>query len=121
MILLKRDLFRKVYKNNEQVYEMNILGDNTSNGFVWNLGQIVLKNYDMVFNYEDNTVGFKSNANYSGGDWISIGILLLVLILLMFGTVFLYKNRKKFMSKKITDSDIENFGKGKGAPLQELL
>ena len=121
MILLKRDLFRKVYKNNEQVYEMNILGDNTSNGFVWNLGQIVLKNYDMVFNYEDNTVGFKSNANYSGGDWISIGILLFVLILLMFGTVFLYKNRKKFMNKKITDSDIENFGKGKGAPLQELL
>ena len=121
MTLLKRDLFRKVYKLGKEVYEMNILADNNAKDYMWNLGQIVLKNYDMVFNYEDNTVGFKKNVNYSGGDWISIGILFLVLILLMIGTVFLYKNRKKFMSKKITDADIENLGKGKGTQLQELL
>ena len=121
MTLLKRDLFRKVYKNGKEMYEMNMLGDNNSEDFVWNLGQIVLKNYDMVFSYEDNTVGFRKNANYSGGDWVSIAILFLVLVALIIGTIFLYKNRKKFMSKKITDSDIENFGKEKGAQLQNLI
>ena len=87
----------------------------------WNLGQVVLKNYDMVFNYDDNTVGFKQNLNYRGGDWFSIAILLLVLISLIVGTAFLFINRKKFLSKKIKDSDLEMLNNTGNKKMQEIF
>ena len=71
MTLLKSDLFRKIIiKGGELKYESVIIGDSTYD--FWNFGEPILKNYDMVFNYEDNTVGFKANNNYLGGDWTSV-------------------------------------------------
>ena len=73
MTLLKRDLFRKIIINKKVKYEAIIIGDSTYQ--FWNFGEPILKNYDMVFNYEDNTVGFKVNNNFLGGNWTSVIIL----------------------------------------------
>ena len=71
MTLLKTDLFRKILlKDGGKKYEVIIIGDDSYD--FWNFGEPILKNYDMVFNYEDNTVGLKVNENYLGGDWTNV-------------------------------------------------
>ena len=93
MTLLKRDLFRKIkIRGGEIKYEAIFIGDSTFN--YWNFGEPILKNYDMVFNYEDNTVGFIVNSNFLGGDWTSVVILAIVLICFVIAAIYLIKNRK---------------------------
>ena len=111
MTLLKRDLFRKIIiKGGEVKYESIIIGDSTYT--FWNFGEPILKNYDMVFNYEDNTVGFKVNNNYLGGDWTSVIILVIVLICFVIIAIYIIKNRKKIFRKKFNEEDIKKIQKG---------
>jgi hypothetical protein len=53
----------------------------------------------MVFNYEDNTVGFTENDNLKEGDWSTTIILMVVFIVIGVITVYLVKNRKKLFNK----------------------
>ena len=118
MTLLKRDLFRKIrIKGGENKYEAIFVGDSTYN--FWNFGEPILKNYDMVFNYEDNTVGFKINNNFIGGDWTSIIILGVVLICFIILAIYIIKNRKTLFKKKFNVDDIQTIKNG--SELQETL
>ena len=111
MTLLNRDLFRKIkIKGGEIKYEAIFIGDSTYN--FWNFGEPILKNYDMVFNYEDNTVGFKVNNNFVGGDWTSVIILFIVLIGFIAAAVYIIKNRKTLFRKKFNEEDIKKLNNG---------
>ena len=111
MTLLNRDLFRKIkIKGGEIKYEAIFIGDSTYN--FWNFGEPILKNYDMVFNYEDNTVGFKVNNNFVGGDWTSVIILFIVLIGFVAAAVYIIKNRKTLFRKKFNEEDIQKLNNG---------
>ena len=106
MTLLKRDLFRKIkIKGGEIKYEMILVGDSTYN--FWNFGEPILKNYDMVFNYEDNTVGFKINNNYLGGDWTSVILLGIVFVCFVAVSIYIIKNRKTIFRKKFNEKIIK--------------
>ena len=106
MTLLKRDLFRKIIiKGGDIKYEVIMVGDSTYN--FWNFGEPILKNYDMVFNYEDNTVGFKINNNFLGGDWTSVIILGIVLIFSVAVAIYIIKNRKTIFKKKFNEDSIK--------------
>ena len=102
MTLLKRDLFRKIIINKKVKYEAIIIGDSTYQ--FWNFGEPILKNYDMVFNYEDNTVGFKVNNNFLGGNWTSVIILTIIFICFVFIAFYIIKNRKTIFKKHISSS-----------------
>ena len=106
MTLLKGDLFRKIIlKGNERKYEVIIIGDTTYD--FWNFGEPILKNYDMVFNYEDNTVGLKVNMNYLGGDWTNVIILAVILIFFSAVAIYIVKNRKTLFKKHFKKEDIQ--------------
>ena len=118
MTLLKNDLFRKIIiKGGELKYESVIIGDSTYD--FWNFGEPILKNYDMVFNYEDNTVGFKANNNYLGGDWTSVIILLIVFICFIIIAIYIIKNKKTLFKKRFKEEDIKKIQNGN--ELQEAL
>lgn len=86
-------------------YEVIILGDTTYD--FWNFGEPILKNYDMVFNYEDNTVGLKVNENYMGGDWTNVIILAVILIFFSCVAWYIIRNRKNLFKKTFKEEDIE--------------
>ena len=117
MTLLKSDLFRKILDNGVKKYEVIVIGDTTYN--FWNFGEPILKNYDMVFNYEDNTVGFKVNNNYLGGDWTNVIILSIILIFFSALAWYIIKNRKNLFKKSIKEEDIQKLTKAN--ELQEGL
>ena len=111
MTLLKRDLFRKIrVKGGEIKYESVFVGDSTYN--FWNFGEPILKNYDMVFNYEDNTVGFKINNNYLGGNWTSVVVLGIVFICFVILAIYIIKNRKTIFKKDFKEEDIKKIQNG---------
>jgi uncharacterized membrane protein YuzA (DUF378 family) len=85
------------------------VGDTRCN--YWNIGEPVLKNYNMVFNYEDNTVGFNENLNLKEGDWGVTIILMIIFIVIGVIGIYVVKNRKKIFNK-IKNKDIEKFDKG---------
>jgi len=64
----------------------------------------------MVFNYEDNTVGFTENINLKEGDWSLTIIFMIIFIAVGITAVYLIRNRKKIFSK-IKNRDIEKFNK----------
>ena len=90
-------------------YLSKIVGDTRYT--YWILGEPILKNYNMVFSYEDNTVGFSENDNLKEGDWSTTIILMIVFIVIGVITVYFIKNRKKLFDK-IKNKDIEKFNKG---------
>ena len=123
MELLKTDLFRKIIvKGGKIKYEAVLVGDSTY-GF-WNFGEPILKNYDMVFNYEDNTVGFKINSNYLGGDWTSVVLLGIVFVCFVIIAIYIIKNRKKIFKKTFKEEDIQKLQEGNelkiGLQMKEL-
>jgi len=106
--LLKGDLFRKIInEKNEKKYEVIIIGDTTYD--FWNFGEPILKNYNMVFNYEDNTVGFKVNENYLGGDWTNVIILSIILIIFSCIAWYVIRNRKTLFKKAFKEADLQKF------------
>ena len=103
------DIFRVVLIDGKKKYLSKIVGDTRYT--YWILGEPVLKNYNMVFSYEDNTVGFSENDNLKEGDWSTTIILMIVFIVIGVITVYFVKNRKKLFDK-IKNKDIEKFNKG---------
>ena len=103
-------------------YLSKIVGDSRYN--FWNLGEPILKNYNMVFNYEDNTVGFSVNENLRDGDWTMTIILGIVLIIIGSLAIYLISNRKKLFAR-IRSRDIEKFTKGEmlnpGSQMGEII
>ena len=63
----------------------------------------------MVFNYEDNTVGFKVNENLIGGDWTNVIILVIILIFFICIAWYVIKNRKTLFKKKFKEEDLDKF------------
>ena len=123
MTLLRRDLFRKVIvRGGETKYEAIIIADSTYQ--YWNFGEPILKNYDMVFNYEDNTVGFRVNNNFLGGDWTSVIILGIILICFTFTAYYIIKNRKTIFKKHFKEEDLNKLKDGnelkEGLQMQDL-
>ena len=116
------DMFRLVKINGKTKLMSKIVGDSRYN--YWNLGEPILKNYNMVFNYEDNTVGFVINENLLEGDWTLVIILGVLFVIVVMAACYLISNRKKFFAQ-LRDRDIENFKKGEGfksgAEMGELL
>ena len=111
MTLLKTDLFRKIRIVGGKIkYEAILVGDSTYD--FWNFGEPILKNYDMVFNYEDNTVGFKINNNFLGGDWTSVILLGIVLICFIIVAVYIIKNRKAIFKRKFNEEDMKKINSG---------
>ena len=102
------DIFRVVLIEGKKEYLSKIVGDTRYN--YWNLGEPILKNYNMVFNYEDNTVGFTENLNLKEGDWSVTIIFMIIFIALGTISVYLIRNRKKIFNK-IKNKDIEKFNK----------
>ena len=102
------DIFRVVLIDGKKKYLSKIVGDTRYN--YWNLGEPILKNYNMVFNYEDNTVGFTENINLKEGDWSLTIIFMIIFIAVGITAVYLIRNRKKIFSK-IKNRDIEKFNK----------
>ena len=103
------DIFRVVLIDGKKKYLSKIVGDTRYT--YWNLGEPILKNYDMVFNYEDNTVGFNENINLKEGDWTKTIILMIIFIVIGTLAIYLVKNRKKIFNR-IKNKDIEKFDKG---------
>ena len=103
------DIFRLVLIDGKKKFLSKIVGDTRYT--YWNLGEPVLKNYDMVFNYEDNTVGFSENINLKEGDWTKTIILMIIFIVIGTLAIYLVKNRKKIFNR-IKNKDIEKFDKG---------
>ena len=99
-----------------------IVGD--SRYSYWNLGEPILKNYNMIFNYEDNTVGFTVNDNINEGDWTVTIILGIIFITLGILAIYLISNRKKIFAR-IKSKDIEKFTKGEmlnsGSQMGEIM
>ena len=116
------DLFRVVLIERKKKYMSKIVGD--SRYSYWNLGEPILKNYDMVFNYEDNTVGFSVNENIKDDEWIITVILGIVFIIIGGLAIYLISNRKKLFSR-IRSKDIEKFTKGEmlnpGSQMGEII
>ena len=103
------DLFRVVLIDGKKKYMSKIVGDSRYN--YWNLGEPILKNYNMVFNYEDNTVGFYPNENLSEGSWTMTIILGIVFIVIGVMAIYIICNRKKIFAR-VRSKDIEKFSKG---------
>ena len=116
------DMFRVVLIDGKKKYMSKIVGD--SRYSFWNLGEPILKNYNMVFNYEDNTVGFSVNENIREGDWTMTIILGIIFIIIGSLAVYLISNRKKLFAR-IRSKDIEKFTKGEmlnpGSQMGEIM
>ena len=111
LILLKDDLFRLVEYNNEMKYICKIVIDTKYD--YWNLGEPVLKNYNMVFDYEDKSVGFRESVNLTGENWfITIVLICILLTVCSFG-IWIYRNRKRLFMKNIKEEDLEKLKSNK--------
>jgi hypothetical protein len=103
------DLFRVVLIDGKKKYMSKIVGDSRYN--YWNLGEPILKNYNMVFNYEDNTVGFSPNENLLEGSWTMTIILGIVFVVIGVMAIYIICNRKRIFAR-VRSKDIEKFSKG---------
>jgi len=116
------DLFRVVLIDGKKKFMSKVVGD--SRYSYWNLGEPILKNYDMVFNYEDNTVGFSPNENLTEGNWTMTIILGIVFIVIGGLSIYIISNRKKIFSR-VKSKDIEKFTKGEmlnpGSQMGEII
>ncbi len=109
LTLLKDDMFRLVKINGEFKYILKIIIDTRYN--YWNLGEPILKNYNMVFDYEDKSVGFKENVNLIGESWFMTIILSCMLFSVCCFGIWIYKNRRKLFMKNIKDEDIDKINR----------
>ena len=116
------DMFRAVLIDGKKKYISKIIGDSRYN--YWNLGEPILKNYNMAFNYEDNTVGFAINQNMLEGDWTMTIILGIIFLVIGGLAIYLISNRKKIFAR-VRSKDIEKFTKGEmlnpGSQMGEIM
>lgn len=105
MVLLTDDMFRLVEVNGMRKYVCKVVLD--SRYKYWNLGEPVLKNYDMIFDAEESYVGYKENVNFYGESMVTVIILALLLVGVIAFGVWVYFNRKKLFTKSLSQSEIE--------------
>ena len=105
LTLLKDDMFRLVKINGEKKYICKIIIDTRYN--YWNLGEPILKNYNMVFDYDDKSVGFRENVNLTGESWFMIFVLISILISVCSIGIWIYSNRRRLFMKNIKEEDFE--------------
>lgn len=105
MVLLTDDMFRLVEVNGVRKYVCKVILD--SRYKYWNLGEPVLKNYDMIFDGEESFVGFKENVNFYGESMVTVIILAIVLVGVIAFGVWVYINRKKLFAKSLSQAEIE--------------
>ena len=105
LTLLKDDMFRLVKINGETKYIFKVIIDTRYN--YWNLGEPILKNYNMVFDYEDKSVGFQENVNLIGESWFMTIVLTCLLFSICCFGIWIYKNRRRLFIKDIKDEDID--------------
>ena len=105
MVLFSSDMFRLVEINGERKYVCKIILDSRYN--YWNIGEPVIKNYDMIFNAEQDFVGFKENVNFYGESWLGVIILAIVFIGLIALGIWVFVNRKKLFNKGLASDQIE--------------
>jgi hypothetical protein len=98
-------LFRLVEYNGEKKYICKIIIDTRYN--YWNLGEPILKNYNMVFDYDDKSVGFRENVNLTGESWFMIFVLISILISVCSIGIWIYSNRRRLFMKNIKEEDFE--------------
>ena len=106
LVLLKEDMFRLVEYNLEKKYVCIIIIDTRYN--YWNLGEPVLKNYNMVFDYEDKTVGFRENVNLTGESWFVTIVLICLLMFVCSLGFWIYTNRRRLFMKNIKEKDFDD-------------
>lgn len=105
MVLLTDDMFRLVEVNGVRKYVCKVVLD--SRYKYWNLGEPVLKNYDMIFDAEESYVGYKENVNFYGESMVTVIILALLLVGVIAFGVWVYFNRKKLFTKSLSQGEIE--------------
>ena len=105
MVLFSNDMFRLVEINGERKYVCKIILDSRYN--YWNIGEPVIKNYDMIFNADQDYVGFKENLNFYGESWVSVIILAIVFVGVIGLGVWVFLNRKKLFNKGLASDQIE--------------
>ena len=105
IILLNNDMFRLVQISNEYKFICKIVLD--SRYTYWNIGEPLIKNYDMIFNADDSFIGFKENVNLYGESWLTVFILSIIFVALVIAGVYLFINRKKLFNKGIASDQIE--------------
>ena len=105
LVLKKEDMFRLIKTDKGYKYLCKIIID--IRYVYWNLGEPVLKNYDMMFSYDDDSISFVENLNLKGADYSEIIELNIVVIVLLVISIFvcmkrkhLFSNNKSIFSKK---------------------
>jgi hypothetical protein len=95
-ILTKEDLFTEYNK----MYYLNIFFlDYDENVPYWILGNIFLKKYQFIFNFERRTIGYYSRINNNSKNNFLIILFIIILIIILISLVYFYfkltKKRKK--------------------------
>jgi hypothetical protein len=117
LTLLKDDMFRLVKINGEFKYILKIIIDTRYN--YWNLGEPILKNYNMVFDYEDKSVGFRESVNLIREDYFTIIVLICILLTVCSFGILIHRNRHRLFMQdfkvEILDhlKKTESFNEGK--------
>lgn len=98
LTFFNEDMFRLIERRNRKFLLSKIILDVYQE--YWQIGEPVLKNYNMVFDYDNNIVGIVSNINYEGDSWVFVILLSLILTIIIIIVLWLIWNRKKLLSKR---------------------
>ena len=115
--LLNVDLFKLYEIYGEKKYICTIIIDTRYN--YWNLGEPILKNYNMVFDYEDKSVGFRESVNLIREDYFTIIVLICILLTVCSFGILIHRNRHRLFMQdfkvEILDhlKKTESFNEGK--------
>ena len=99
------DIFRVVLIDGKKKYLSKIVGDTRYN--YWNLGEPILKNYNMVFDYEDKSVGFRESVNLIREDYFTIIVLICILLFVCIFGILIYMNRHRLFMQDFKDEDLD--------------
>lgn len=104
LTFFNEDMFRLVERDGKRFLISKLILD--ARYQYWEIGEPVLKNYNMLFDYENDIVGIVPNVNFERESWVSVIILSLILTALIVFGVWFYINRKKLLAKKLNSENI---------------
>ncbi|MCQ2816715.1 MAG: A1 family peptidase [archaeon] len=105
LIFYNEDMFRLIEIKGERKLFFKITVIEKNEG--WTLGEPILKNYNMFFDYDTETIGFIPNINNEGERWEWVLFLALSLIAIFIGVILIFKNRKVIIFKLFKSKEIE--------------
>lgn len=103
------DMFRRIIIDNEEKFIFVIVLDSRNN--YWNLGQPILKNYNMFFDSDEGNIMFKENIDHHEESITTISILFIILIILIFISKWVYDNRRIIFTNKLDFKSLKHFQK----------